>query len=525
MATDDMTYDLLGGEGGAESVPPGSITSYLLLSVTAALIPALQFGFQISLLNIQNKVIQADLEIESDAIYGLTTSLFPIGALVGALFLAPPIANTCGRRGYFILSSPLFALAGGMMIATWWLKDSNKMAAFIVLVAGRFLAGLGVGGTSVVSPMYISEVSPAAYKGAMASLVQFSITAGILVIEGIAVATGSDWLWILVTATGLAVLQLALAVCASKSPAFLASKGDTPAASLAVQSLQGVGASDGSMIVESISGAKSSSDDKPSLLRLFTSPVYRFPLILCMLFMLAQQFSGINAVFFFSTQFFAKAGVSGNTGSLVAATINIVATGIAVAVIERLGRRVLLLVSTAGMLIFSIGLTVVLKIMDTAHSDALSTLSIVCVGAYVLFFELGLGPIPWLIGAEIFPEAPRATAMSAAAATNWILTFVIAETFPLMHSALGSFSFVPFAGILLVILIYFAFVLPETKGKSPEEVLEAMGMDLSLEPSLRGGRGTDDLEKSGAPGASINPGGRYEDADTTGGSDLYFGGS
>jgi SP family facilitated glucose transporter-like MFS transporter 3 len=483
-------------------------------------------------------VISTDLGNPSSSVFALTTSLFPVGALLGALFVAPWLANSIGRRGFFMVSSPLFIIGGGLMMACWFLKE-HATAALACLIAGRFVAGIAVGGASVIAPMYLSEIAPVRLRGAFGSLVQFAVTGGILVVEGVSVPLKNSWVWIFAIVAGMGVLQLLVASCMSRSPAFVLARGDKAAARQIVCKNLGLRAGAAGMIIDGMGAGKDADDESPppSVWRLLSSPVFSKPLILCMLMMVAQQMSGINAVFFFSAQFFDKAGVDATTGSLTAAGINIVATGVAVAVIELFGRRLLLLASTIGMLVFAIGLTVTLVLMehDTPGSP-LPTISIVCVGLYVTFFEMGLGPIPWLIGAEIFPEKPRATAMSAAAGVNWIFTFIVAQGFPIVNETLQSFSFVPFAAALLLAFVYLLFVLPETRGRMPEEVLLDMGLDVHDDAEAAGiSDGMDstaDLTKTAgfdAPGSggSVNDAraGAYEDGESGIGSDMYFGGT
>ncbi len=495
--------------------------------------PSRAFAPQISLFNIPVKTIQAAIGPSvSQELFDLTTSLLPVGGMIGALFLAPWLVNLVGRRAFLLFSSPLFMVGGGLMMVCWWITDSSPAASLSVLVIGRFLCGVGVGGASVVSPMYVSEISPVRFRGAFGSMVQFGVTAGILVVQAIGVALRDQWVWIFAISVGLGVLQALLALVIARSPAFVATRGSRADAVGIVQALHNVSRAEADMVVDGLSsGAAADGEPAPSVWALVRSPVYRFPLLVCVLLQVAQQVSGINAVFFFSAGFFKSAGVDDVTGSLVAAGVNIVATALAVAVVECLGRRALLLASTAGMMFFAAALTVALVMLQSAGTDeGLAIFSIVCVAFYVLFFELGLGPIPWMIGAEIFPERPRATAMSVAAAANWIFTFVVAQSFPAMQKALTAYSFVPFAGCLAALLIFFVLFLPETKDRLPEDVLAGMGIDVRQDPDLVADESLikrpafDDV--AAASPADVAPSMRADDAESGGaGSGLYFGGS
>jgi len=481
--------------------------------------------------------IQAEFGITEKTTFALTTSLLPVGGLLGSLILAPWLVNLLGRRGFLLASAPIFITAGGLMTASWWVKESSGTAAFGLLLAGRFLAGIGVGGGSVVAPMYVSEIAPVRFRGAFGSAVQFAVTAGILVVEGLGVVFKRDWVWLFIISTALGVAQAFFSLFIVRSPAFLAARGQRADAEDIVCGLHAIGPDDARAVVEGLSSSRSAGGDRssPSLLALLRSPVYFFPLVLCMILQVAQQLSGINAVFFFSTHVFDAAGIDATTGSLVAAGVNIAATGLAVAIVDSAGRRLMLLLSTAGMMLAAGGLTACLVLLD-AGDKSLATPAIVCVALYVLFFELGLGPIPWMIGAEFFPERPRATAMSAAAAVNYIFTFVVAQGFGAMQEALQNWSFLPFAGVLAVMLVYFLLVLPETKDRRPGEILKAMGIDISSEPDLLA-EGDDqddydhhsDLDKAlimtddFVPGrGAVNPGRTYTGSESAH-SDPYFG--
>jgi MFS transporter, SP family, solute carrier family 2 (facilitated glucose transporter), member 3 len=503
---------------------------------------------QISLLNIPGKTIQAAFDIESNDAFALTTSLFPIGAMIGALFLAPWLANKYGRRMFFIMSSPAFILGGLLMfISGYTYSHGGGDVSLTLLVIGRFLCGVGVGSGSVVTPMYLSEVSPIRLRGMFGALTQFCITGGILLVELISAAMKDSWPWLLLLSAVMGVLQLVGAWFILPSPAFLATRGKRAEAIDVVCRLHNVSKRSAEMAVDALEtpGSKTPtpSGARPSILDLARSPVYWKPLLLCMLLMLLQQFSGINAVFFYSNNFFEGIATGTQqekdnlafTGSVVLAAINVAATGLAVAVVERAGRRPLLLISTFGMAIVTIALTIVLSVASADPSSAIGFVEIALLSLFVIFFELGLGPIPWILGAELFPEQQRATAMSAAAAVNWVCTFLIAQFFKSIQLAIGQLCFVPFAVALVLGSAYLFFVLPETKGKVSGEILRDMG--LPVDGDLLGGGADvesdwDDsllkVEAGHYASKSVNPADRSfggDDADTEGGSEMYYGGN
>lgn len=214
----------------------------------------------------------------------------------------------------------------------------------------------------------------------------------------------------------------------------------------------------------------------PSMLQVFRDPALRWPIIIMITLQVAQQLSGINAVMFYSSSFFRDAGVSNpNFGTLAVGAVNFLATGLAVYLIDKAGRKPLLLWGSIGMLLSAIALTITLVLKDGpsvsgSTGTVLSDVSIAFVLLFVIFFEIGLGPIPWLIGGEMLSEGPRATGMSIGAATNWFFTTVVALCFPAVQKALGDYSFLPFIIFIALAVVFTYFFVPETRGRTPAEV-------------------------------------------------------
>uniref|UniRef100_K3XC36 Hexose transporter 1 n=1 Tax=Globisporangium ultimum (strain ATCC 200006 / CBS 805.95 / DAOM BR144) TaxID=431595 RepID=K3XC36_GLOUD len=193
----------------------------------------------------------------------------------------------------------------------------------------------------------------------------------------------------------------------------------------------------------------------------------RFSLIVGIVLQLAQQFSGINAVMFYANLFFKNVGLQDPlVGTCLVGTVNVISTGVALMLMDTAGRRPLLIYSAIGMIaslfILTLGL---LKYLPFA-----SMVSVGGVMCFVWFFEIGMGPIPWLIVAEMFPAKPRATAMSIATMVNWICSFIVGLVFPTMQSRLNEFSFVPFMTCMIFALVFILKYVPETKGKTILEI-------------------------------------------------------
>ena len=226
----------------------------------------------------------------------------------------------------------------------------------------------------------------------------------------------------------------------------------------------------------------------PSLWQVLGDLRLRRSMTILLVLTIAQQLSGINVVFYYSSDTFTKAGVAAVMGTLLASVVNALATVLAVVMIESCGRRILLILGAGSMLASQVLLTVFLILKEDATGstkETLNWLSIAMVLVFVTGFEIGLGAIPWMIGSDLFPDKPRATAMSFGALCNWLANLTVGLGFLPMQSALGAYSFVPFAVVLAVTFVFILLVVPETKNKSVEQVLD----ELNGESSTDSGQG------------------------------------
>lgn len=199
-----------------------------------------------------------------------------------------------------------------------------------------------------------------------------------------------------------------------------------------------------------------------------SDPNNRIPLMSSILLPVAQQLSGINAVFYYSTAFFDGVIANPQTGTIIAFTVNVGATIVAVLVMDRLGRKTLLSLSAGGMLICCVIMTLSLE------GSLPPLLAVVGVMLYILFFELGLGCIPFFLASEMIDSQFLGRVQSIGMSCNWISNFLVGLLFPYMDRYLGPFSFVPFALFLFGTVLFCVFVLPESRGKSPREVTEEL---------------------------------------------------
>ena len=418
---------LVNDDGIASSTSAGRITTSLLISAALGSMGSAQYGYNIGCINLPQKQLKQDFSLHDDPFTmpnaPMIVALFCIGGWIGST-LTPGIVDKWGRKLFLIQIQWLFVIGGALNIALGYFKDQHASAAYATLLVSRVLFGLSSGAASVAVPMYLGEIASNDTKGAFGAINQFQIVVWILVgqILGLGMSSSSLWPWMFaLTGFIAAVLIIISGPLMVESPRWLISKGRVDEARKALLLCRGYSEMDADAeiaeIEESQAAAASTSSAAPSALSLLKDPVLRRPLFVAVMLQLSQQFSGINAVFFYSTSFFQAAFPNnsniGTIGTIIIGAVNVIATAISIPLIERAGRKPLLLWAIGGMLVMALALTgsLIGKEQDPSLAGPLAALSIVFVNLYVCFFEVGLGAIPWSIGGELFPEEPRATAM------------------------------------------------------------------------------------------------------------------
>eukprot|EP00179_Madagascaria_erythrocladioides_P032065 CAMPEP_0198335302 /NCGR_PEP_ID=MMETSP1450-20131203/20230_1 /TAXON_ID=753684 ORGANISM="Madagascaria erythrocladiodes, Strain CCMP3234" /NCGR_SAMPLE_ID=MMETSP1450 /ASSEMBLY_ACC=CAM_ASM_001115 /LENGTH=506 /DNA_ID=CAMNT_0044039961 /DNA_START=45 /DNA_END=1562 /DNA_ORIENTATION=+ len=406
---------------------------------------------------------------------GLSVSGLIGSALVGAL-IAAPLANRFGRLPV-LLAADVPLVLGALGCA-----GSVHVA---MLIAMRVLLGVGIGLESMVVPLIITEMSPPSVRGAVGTLNQLFITVGILVsyVVGLAfndVSFGWRFMFGLGAVPALAHAALSLTVCRIESPRWLVLKGRDDAARRALRRLYGAHRAhlvDKTVAEIKSTQAKADADatEPPSSNPLKIFGGMWWPLALGLFIQVVQQWSGINAILFYSTAFFKSAGFQSDRDALLASmglgALNVVVTMASVYLIERAGRRVLLwggLIPMIGAQL-TVGTCYYLYTAGRLDEKINAYVSIAMVCLYVIGFAVGLGPIPWLIMSEMFPSRQRAAAMSAATGTNWLVNGLLALLFPVMvgkQNEYASYVFWGFTVICLLGLVFVVVFVPETKNKS-----------------------------------------------------------
>ncbi|XP_059907221.1 solute carrier family 2, facilitated glucose transporter member 2 isoform X1 [Gadus macrocephalus] len=472
------------------------LTGTLALAVFTAALGSLQFGYSMGVINAPQKVIEkhyarslglwpeGDPALSENSTRGvdmldagqhpevimywsLSVAIFSVGGMVSS-FLVGFVGDLRGRvKGMLMVN--VLAMAGGLLMGL-----CKMWKPHIMVISGRAVMGFYCGLTSGLVPMYIGEIAPKAYRGALGTLHQLAIVVGILLSQviGLDFLLGNDSMWPLLLGLSGApsVLQSLLLPLCPESPRYLyICQGKVQEASKSLRRLKGE--YDQSADLEEMKKEKEEGEkeDTISILSLLRSSVYRQQLLVALLMHLSQQFSGINAIFYYSTAIFHRAGVGYPVYATIGVgVINTIFTLVSVALVDRAGRRTLTLIGLGGMCCCAVAMTVGLKLqMDY------SWMSYVCMSAvflFVSFFEIGPGPIPWFIVAELFSQGPRPAAIALAGCCNWTCNFLIGMTFPYIQEFLGSYVFILFAALLLVFTVVTYLKVPETKGKSFKEI-------------------------------------------------------
>jgi sugar porter (SP) family MFS transporter len=439
------------------------LTWPLVKSTAVAGLGGLLFGFDTAVIAGATNSL-TNLFHLSPASLGLTVAVALWGTIVGAILAGIP-GDKYGRRDSLRGLAVLFlASALGCALAWNWLS----------FVMFRFIAGLAIGGSSVLGPMYIAEIAPAKWRGRLVGFFQFSVVFGILVayFSNFVIGTMSfgalEWRWKLGISAAPAVLFFFLLFYIPRSPRWLVKKGRVDEAR---QVLMLIGEENAEeelrQIVESIDIEHAGEKQ-----RLF-SRKYRFPVFLAVTVAMFNQLAGINSILYYLNDIFARAGftkVSGDLQAVVIGATNLCFTILAMSVIDKLGRRTLLLIGSVGTCLC---LAIVSFLFHTRTHEHLLIWPLIC---YIAFFGFSQGAVIWVYISEVFPNAVRAKGQSLGSFTHWLMTAILSWIFPLLsaHSAAMPFAF--FSIMMAVQFFVVLFVFPETKGITLEEMQKKLGI-------------------------------------------------
>jgi MFS transporter, SP family, galactose:H+ symporter len=432
---------------------------FVYLATAISALGGMLFGYDIGVISGAILFIKIDFYLTS-SLEEIVVSSVLLGSLVGAA-VGGIIADRLGRRKLLIITSVVFGMGAiGAALAPGTAS----------LIAARVVAGTAIGIASFVAPLYISEIAPVEIRGKLVSINQIALTSGIVIsyLIDYAFAGSQAWRWMF----GLAVIPAAAfgvgLMFIPNSPRWLVGRGQVDQARAVLQRIRCPEQAEGELSEIRHSVAQQKGEWSELL-----TPLLRPAMIVGVGLAIAQQITGINTVIYYAPTIFKFAGLSSASVAILASVgvgvVNVVLTVVAMQLIDRVGRRPLLLVSLAGMAIslFVLGLAFSLPQL----SGSLGWIAVTSLMVYVGSFAVGLGPVFWLILSEMYPSRIRGRAMSVGTVANWGANLIVALSFLTLTQVLGKpATFWLYAVVSLGSWLFAFFLVPETKGRSLEEI-------------------------------------------------------
>jgi MFS transporter, SP family, xylose:H+ symportor len=445
---------------------PVKLNRYLLGSALVAALGGLLFGFDTAVISGTTDWLRSEFGL-TDFSLGFTVASALIGTIIGSIAVGKP-ADILGRREIlFIISVIYFVSAIGCALAWgWW-----------PFMSFRFLGGLAVGGASVVSPMYIAEISPAKYRGRLVAITQFNIVFGILLayfsnyIIGSLHLGADECRWMFGVMACPAAAFFFLLFLTPQSPRWLIAMHRVEEARVVFKKC----GSDTGALEEEILEIQASLDmQHHATYEPFFTKKYAKPISLAMAIAVFNQLSGINALIYYTAHIFKMAG-SGAESALLQSVIigltNLIFTMAAMTVIDRFGRKRLMLVGSIGY---------ILSLSSTAYAFYTGTggaLLLISLLVFIASHAFGQGAVIWVFISEIFPNRVRARGQALGSFTHWIMAAAISWTFPMIAAISGWMTFAFYALCMVGQLLWVLFLMPETKGISLEKIQKKLGIE------------------------------------------------
>jgi len=430
---------------------------YVIAITLVAAIGGLIFGFDTAIVAGATRYMKEQFSLNSLQ-EGWAVSVVLIGCMFGA-GLAGPISDRIGRRRLMLVSAVLF------FVSAVGCALPRTITAFVIF---RFIGGLGIGSAAVLSPLYIAEVAPARVRGALVSVNQLAIVTGILLayfVNWMFAGVGpSNWRWMFGLGAVPSIFFFLLLLRVPESPRWLVKNGrEDEARTVLTRADTAEAAAVGIREIKDTLAL-----EEGSFRELF-SPAFRRPLLIAIVLAIFQQITGINAILYYAPRIFEGAGfarMSAIGQSTIVGLVNMLFTVVAIVLADRVGRRPLLLVATGGMGVSLVLLGAAFKFPFLPASALLFIILL-----YIAFFASAMGPLVWVVMAEIFPIKVRGSAMGLATLILWFADFLVTLTFPIIsdrfHPATAFWIYAAMCGLDLV---FMWFYLPETKGRTLEEI-------------------------------------------------------
>ena len=496
---------------GKVEVEPSRTGKVVGISIIAAL-GGFLFGYDSSVINGANQAVFHQFNIINTGFQGFIVAIALLGSALGAL-VGGRMANTLGRKKVMVIAAILFLIAGigqALPFSSW------------DFMFWRVVGGFAIGLAAIISPMYISEVAPAHLRGRLSSLFQFAIVIGIFstqlvnqVLLGIAggpttfpeststyqapVQANNDfwfglqtWQWMFLCMVVPAVIYFLLASTLPESPRYLVARGRNEDARKVLGTIFTADVDSKLVTIESSLNA----EHKPSMKDVRGRSFGLMPIVwVGIILAVFQQFVGINAVFYYSNIVFQAVGFTTADAfkqSTIISAVNVISTLIAIALIDRLGRKPLLIIGSIGMTI-TLGIMSLLFVTAPKATDLTATgavhagdpqlssssgwIAVICLNLYVVFFAATWGPIVWVLLGEMFSNTIRAMAMSLGVMSNWIANFIVSETFPSLVSISIGLAYGIFTLCAFLSIFYVWKYVKETKGVVLEDMESLEGIE------------------------------------------------
>jgi sugar porter (SP) family MFS transporter len=446
------------------------INRYLLSSTLVAALGSFLFGFDTAVISGTTEALRQVFQLTSSQL-GFTVASALVGTILGSL-LAGKLAELLGRkRTLTMLGIAYFVSSLGCGLAWNWAS----------LLTFRFLGGIAIGVASVVSPMYIAEIAPPASRGRLVAVSQFNTLLGILaayftnyIIALIFASPGADgalvaWRWMFGILAVPSVVFFVLVLQIPESPRWLVKQHRSPEA---LGILRRLGNQNAEQLIGEIS--ESLHEERVRIQEPFYTRKYRRPILLAIMVTTFNQLSGINAVIYYTADIFRMAGAERASAlfqSVIIGLTGLIATALAMSVIDGFGRKKLLQIGAAGM---SLCLAV------TAYAfyrKSGGTLVLVSLMGYIGFFAFSQGSVIWVFLSEIFPNRVRARGQAFGSFVHWMWCAVVSWSFPIIAEQSGGHAFLFFSLMMLLQLVMVSKFLPETKGVSLEQIQQTLGIE------------------------------------------------
>lgn len=451
-------------------------------------------------MNVQESTVQTSSHPGSKFVYiaALFAALggllfgYDTGVISGAILFVKDQYSLSAGREEEVVSAVLWGAVAGALIGGWLADRFGRRLVIIgagitfvlgaigtavtptvpLLIAGRVVVGVAIGIASLIAPMYIAEIAPPAVRGTLVSINQLALVSGILVayLVDYALSGASAWRWMF----GLAAIPAAILVVGMfmlpESPRWLIAHDQDE---LGRRVLSRIRAGNAQGVEREIGDIRAGLAQQSRGWAELSHPGVRPALIVGVLLALFQQLTGINTVIYYAPTIFQYAGLTSSSSAILATVvvgvINVAITVVAVWLIDRVGRRPLLLVSIVGMTLSLLSLGLAFR--APSMSGAAGWFAAISLGVYIASFAVGLGPVFWLLISEIYPLNIRGLGMGVATVVNWVTNLVVALTFLTLIDRLGKpGTFWLYAAVSILALIFTAMFVPETKGRSLEEI-------------------------------------------------------